>query len=207
MSIEILYYDEQLIVVNKPTRLLTVAGRGPEKQDCVVARLRERFSWVREVHRLDWETSGVVALARTPDAHRIVMGQFQARTVGKRYEAVVAGVLEEESGTIELPLCVDWPNRPKQKVDHVEGRPSTTYWRRIEVMGDRSRVELTPHTGRSHQLRVHLLSLGHPILGDTLYAEPHQQQMAERMLLHSTLLVIDHPLSGERMSFESPAPF
>jgi len=208
MSLEIIYLDEQIVVVNKPSLLLTVAGIGPEKQDCVVRRMHDELGgWVREVHRLDWETSGILVLARTPDAHRHLMKQFHDRLVEKMYIAIVAGVPRSEKGTISLPLCVDWPNRPKQKVDHKEGRPSVTHWRRLEDLRDRARMELTPVTGRSHQLRVHMEAMGHPILGDQLYGTEHTRAMAERLQLHATLLVITHPATGERMEFRSEPPF
>lgn len=208
MSLEILYLDDQIVVVNKPSLLLSVAGIGPEKQDCVVRRMADELGgWMREVHRLDWETSGVLALARTPDAHRHLMKQFHDRLVEKMYIAMVAGVPRSEKGTISLPLCVDWPNRPKQKVDHQEGRPSVTHWRRLDDLRDRSRLELTPVTGRSHQLRVHMEAMGHPILGDQLYGTEQTRAMAERLQLHATLLVITHPSTGKRMEFRNEPAF
>jgi len=208
LSVEILFADDHLIVVNKPSHLLSVAGIGPEKQDCVVRRMVEQFGgWVREVHRLDWETSGLLALARTPDAHRHLMKQFHDRLVDKSYTAIVAGVPRSEKGTISLPLCVDWPNRPKQKVDHQEGKPSITHWRRLVDLRDRCRMELIPVTGRSHQLRVHMESMGHPILGDQLYGTPHTRSLAERLQLHATTLDITHPASGERLQFRNEPPF
>lgn len=207
LSVEIIYSDEHIVVVNKPALLLSVAGIGPEKQDCVVRRMADRFGWIREVHRLDWETSGVLALARNAEAHRRLMKQFHDRLVEKSYIAVVAGVPRNEQGTLSLPLCVDWPNRPKQKVDHAEGRPSLTHWRRLEAGSDRCRMELIPHTGRSHQLRVHMEAMGHPILGDQLYGTEHTRAMAERLQLHATTLTIDHPMSGERMRFHKEPAF
>jgi len=207
MSPEILFVDEMIVVVNKPTMLLSVPGRSVDKQDSVVSRLALHYPGIREVHRLDWETSGVMLLARTVEAHRELSRQFREREVTKRYLAVVYGTLAMEMGEVALPLRCDWPNRPRQMVDLDAGKPSLTRWRRLAVEGDRSRVELTPVTGRSHQLRVHMLALGHPILGDRLYATAEPLAMAERLLLHAESLSFHHPSSGDPLTVESPAPF
>jgi tRNA pseudouridine32 synthase/23S rRNA pseudouridine746 synthase len=207
MSLEIRFSDEDIVVVSKPTLLLSVPGRGEEKQDCVVSRLAQEFPGVREVHRLDWETSGLMMLARNKAAHRELSRQFQEREVGKSYTAVVAGVPDAERGEVDLPLRCDWPNRPRQMVDPALGKPSLTRWERLSADADRCRLRLNPVTGRSHQLRVHLMAIGHPILGDRLYADPASLAMAGRLLLHATTLSFTHPLSGEPMHFCDEPPF
>ncbi|MGM0593980.1 MAG: RluA family pseudouridine synthase [Pseudomonadota bacterium] len=207
MSLPILYRDETLIAVDKPSLLLSVPGRGPEKRDSVVTRLAQVYPALREVHRLDWETSGVMLLAITRQAHSELSRQFREREVEKRYIAVVAGELSEESGEVALPLRADWPNRPRQRVDLGEGKPSLTRWERLTHGAGYSRVALRPVTGRTHQLRVHMAALGHPILGDRLYAPPSVVSMAPRLLLHAEELVVSHPISGERLTFATAAPF
>jgi tRNA pseudouridine32 synthase/23S rRNA pseudouridine746 synthase len=207
MSIRLLYVDEDLLVVDKPTLLLSVPGRGPEKQDCLVSRLAAEHGEILAVHRLDWETSGLMVLARNKKTHRELSIQFQQRAVFKQYIAVVFGRIEGEQGEVNLPLIVDWPNRPRQKVDYEEGKPSVTHWNLLERGANRSRLLLTPITGRTHQLRVHLLSIGHPILGDSLYAEEPALSMAERLCLHATVLKFHHPLTGVALEFESAPPF
>lgn len=207
MSLAILHTDDDLVVVDKPTLLLSVPGRGPDKQDCVVSRLAEAYPGIREVHRLDWETSGLMVLARHKAAHRELSRQFQDREVNKTYIADVLAELVDESGEIDLPLRCDWPNRPRQMVDHDLGKPSQTRWRRLSVSDKKSRVELTPITGRSHQLRVHLLAIGHPILGDRLYAPEAALGMADRLCLHATRLQFKHPSTGAVMEFNSAIPF
>lgn len=204
---EILYRDEVMVVVNKPTMLLAVPGRGADKQDSVVSRLAAHYPGIREVHRLDWETSGVMLLARTAEAHRELSRQFREREVTKRYVAVVYGELAEKAGEVALPLRCDWPNRPRQMVDPEQGKPSLTRWRLLAVEAKSSRVELTPVTGRSHQLRVHMMALGHPILGDRLYANAEALAQAKRLLLHAKQLSFHHPLSGSPITIESPVPF
>jgi tRNA pseudouridine32 synthase/23S rRNA pseudouridine746 synthase len=207
MSIRLLYVDEDLLVVDKPTLLLSVPGRGPEKQDCLVSRLAAEHGEILAVHRLDWETSGLMVLARNKKTHRELSIQFQQRAVFKQYIAVVFGRIEGEQGEVNLPLIVDWPNRPRQKVDYEEGKPSVTHWNLLERGAEQSRLLLIPITGRTHQLRVHLLSIGHPILGDSLYAEEPALSMAERLCLHATVLKFHHPLTGVALEFESAPPF
>lgn len=203
----IVHGDDDLLVVDKPTLLLSVPGRGEAKQDSVVTRLAAEFGWVREVHRLDWETSGLMVLARNREAHSELSRQFREREVEKRYCALVYGELGQEEGEVRLPLRGDWPNRPRQIVDREQGKPAYTRWRRLGIEGGNSRVELTPVTGRSHQLRVHMLALGHPILGDRLYAHAEALAQAERLLLHAMQLTFTHPHSGERMQFVAESPF
>ncbi|MGE5319149.1 MAG: RluA family pseudouridine synthase [Hyphomicrobiaceae bacterium] len=211
-AIELLYADDTLLVLDKPSGLLAVPGRGADKQDCVAARVQVSYPDALIVHRLDMATSGLMVMARGPAAQRVLSKAFAAREVRKRYVAVVAGRLEGPPhgwGVIDLPIIVDWPNRPQRIVDHRIGKPSLTRWRVLanDETGTSSRVELEPVTGRSHQLRVHLRALGHPILGDALYAPPAVQAAAGRLLLHACLLRFIHPLSGETRTFESPAPF
>ncbi len=211
MSLPLHFLDDELIVTDKPTLLLSVPGRGPDKQDCLLSRLAAEYGEVHAVHRLDWETSGLMVVARNKAAHRALSRQFQEREVDKQYIAVVYGVVAEGRGEVDLPLICDWPNRPRQKVDWEQGKPSLTRWEVIEREADRSRLLLSPVTGRSHQLRVHMLAMGHPILGDPLYAPLHANgealKMAERLLLHATRLQFRHPVTNEALAFESPPPF
>jgi tRNA pseudouridine32 synthase/23S rRNA pseudouridine746 synthase len=207
----ILHLDADLIVVDKPAGLLSVPGRGEANQDCVIHRVQALHPEALIVHRLDMATSGLLVLARGAAAQRQLSIDFAARRVHKRYQAVVAGRLADTTGTVELPLRCDWPNRPRQMVDHALGKPSTTHWR---VLGDwaggaiaATRVELEPVTGRSHQLRVHMQALGHPILGDNLYATPEALAAAPRLLLHATALQLPHPADGRLLELQAPLPF
>ncbi|MEO0816426.1 MAG: pseudouridine synthase [Pseudomonadota bacterium] len=176
------------VLVDKPSGLLSVPGRGTEKADCLQARLKQEFGEALTVHRLDMETSGVMVFARTPKAQSILSSAFENRQVQKSYEAVVWGEVSEVAGEINLPLIADWPNRPRQKVCHETGKASVTQWHVREHLGGRTRLSLTPITGRSHQLRVHLLAIGHPILGDSLYGKDEVRDAAPRLLLHATQL-------------------
>jgi len=211
LSEGLVYVDEHLLVVDKPAGLLAVPGRGPDKQDCLSARVQRLWPDALVVHRLDMATSGLFLMARGPAMQRALSRCFADREVAKRYTAVVEGIIAADTGwhEIDLPLIADWPNRPLQKVDPVHGKPSMTRWR---VLGtDRAagttRLELEPVTGRSHQLRVHLLAIGHPILGDALYAPPAVRARAPRLLLHAHALAFDHPVLGQRLTFESRPPF
>ena len=204
--LRILHADEALVVADKPAGLLSVPGRGADKADCLIARLEVDFPGVLLVHRLDRDTSGVIVFARTPQAQAHLGRQFEARSVEKRYHARVVGVPEAPSGQVDLPLALDWPNRPRQMVCHDTGRPALTDWRRLKVEGNSARMLLKPRTGRSHQLRVHMLALGHPILGDTLYAEGAARDWP-RLMLHAERLGLIHPESGARLSFRAPVPF
>ena len=207
MPLEIQYFDEDIVLVSKPTLLLSVPGRGEDKQDCVVSRLAAGFPGIREVHRLDWETSGLMLLARHSGAHRELSRQFREREVEKSYTAVVSGIPQQGEGEIDLPLRCDWPNRPRQMVDPEQGKPSLTRWQLLAEEGETSRLRLVPVTGRSHQLRVHMQALGHPILGDRLYADAAALAMAERLLLHATTLSFHHPGSGKPLHFIDEPPF
>ena len=207
--LDYLYSDPSMIIVNKPHGLLSVPGRGEHKQDCLLTRVQRDFPDALTVHRLDMQTSGLLVFARGPEMHRRLSRQFQDRKVDKLYVAVVIGKPENKSGEINLPLIVDWPNRPRQVVDHAIGKPALT---RLQVLsydaaGDTTRVLLLPETGRSHQLRVHLQAIGHPILGDELYAPPERHAQAPRLLLHAAFLAFSHPLSGERVEASCPPPF
>lgn len=200
----LIYQDEALLIADKPAGLLAVPGRGEDKQDCLSARVQSRFPDALIVHRLDMATSGLLVFARGVEMQRRLSHLFRERLVYKRYVAVVCGVLRQESGTVDLPLICDWPNRPLQKVDHDSGKPSLTHYRLLGVMDGNSRVELEPVTGRSHQLRVHMAALGHPILGDSLYGDAVS---APRLLLHACALRFAHPLGGKALNFDSPPPF
>ncbi|MDH4233659.1 MAG: RluA family pseudouridine synthase [Gallionella sp.] len=207
-SLDLIYRDAHLIVANKPAGLLAVPGRGPDKQDCLAARIREIFPDALIVHRLDMATSGLMIFARSAEMQRRLSQMFCRREVRKHYVAVVAGRLEPSSGEVGLPLAADWPNRPKQKIDSSLGKNSLTRYRSLEheVETNTSRVELEPVTGRTHQLRVHMAAIGHPILGDELYGGDASRR-AERLLLHASGLSFMHPLGEERLSFTSAPPF
>lgn len=199
------YIDDALLVAEKPAGLLSVPGRLPENKDCVITRLQALYPDALTVHRLDQVTSGLLLHARGKAIEAALSVQFQQRQVGKRYLAVVEGLLDADSGQVDLPLIVDWPNRPKQRVDLDTGKPALTRWQVLarDLHARRTRVELEPVTGRSHQLRLHMASLGHPIVGDVLYgAAP-----AARVYLHACRLQFTHPLTGQAMRFDSPAPW
>jgi len=209
-ELTVLYADEALLVLDKPSGLLAVPGRGEDKQDCLSARAQSLYPDALIVHRLDMATSGLMVLARGISAQRSLNAAFAERRVSKRYVAVVDGTLTPPSdtwGLINLPILVDWPNRPRRMIDHEQGKPSTTRWRVLSRNTATTRVELEPITGRSHQLRVHLLALGHPILGDALYADPRVQALSNRLLLHACVLELAHPVSGEPMRFVSTENF
>ena len=208
-ALRVAYCDESLIVLDKPSGLLSVPGRGPAHADSLASRVQAEFPDARIVHRLDMATSGLIVMARGQDMERRLSIAFQQRRVSKRYIAVVAGRLREEHGEVELPLIADWPRRPRQKVDLELGKPSLTAFTLIayDAGRDTSRVELRPHTGRSHQLRVHMQAIGHPILGDELYADEVARNAAPRLLLHATALTLPHPLDGELLKVESIPDF
>ena len=206
-SIVVLHVDDACIVVEKPSGLLSVPGRGEHLQDCLATRVQAQFADALVVHRLDMATSGLMLFARGAAAQRALSRAFERREVHKRYVAVVHGRVEPDQGEIDLPLLADWPNRPLQKVDHAHGKPSLTRWRVTEATADRTRLELEPVTGRAHQLRVHLRAIGHPILGDALYAPPEVLASADRLLLHAARLRFLHPISGEPLQIESAVPF
>ena len=205
--LDIIHVDDDILVLNKPSGLLSVPGRTPDKQDCLASRAEAEFTGARTVHRLDMETSGVIIMARHMDALRHLGRQFEDRLTGKIYEAVVHGHVARDEGEIDLPLLVDWPNRPKHRVDFENGREAFTRYKVLARDQKTTRVALYPVTGRSHQLRVHMLSLGHPILGDNLYASGEALAMADRLNLHARELVVAHPETLETMTFSAPVPF
>lgn len=213
-AIDLLYLDDSLLALNKPSGLLSVPGRGPDKQDCASERARQLFGDTRVVHRLDMATSGLMLLARSPLMQRMLSQAFAKRLIRKRYVALVTGHL----GTallnwheIDLPLMPDWPRRPRQKIDKA-GRPSLTRWRLLAFDKDSegrpcSRLELEPITGRTHQLRIHLHAIGHPILGDTLYASHAVAAACPRLMLHASSMDLQHPMTGQALSLNCPPPF
>ncbi len=208
-ALRALHEDEHLLVLNKPAGLLSVPGRGDDKQDCLSARAQQRWPDALVVHRLDMATSGLILMARSPTVQRTLGDAFAARQVWKRYEAIVDGALDGTHWqTIDLPLMPDWPNRPLQKVD-AAGKPSLTRWRTLRSIphARATHVLLEPQTGRSHQLRVHMAALGHAILGDALYGDERVAAAAPRLLLHATVLQLRHPVTGVALRIESPAPF
>lgn len=206
--LHVLYQDDHIIVVNKPSGLLSVPGKAPEHHDSIMARVQRDFPGAESVHRLDMATSGVMAVALTKAAERELKRQFREREPKKSYLARVWGHLEKDEGLVDLPLICDWPNRPKQKVCFETGKSAQTEYRVLSRDADgTTRVLLMPITGRSHQLRVHMLALGHPILGDKFYAHPEAKAMAPRLLLHARELWITHPKFGGPMHFTCEAEF
>jgi tRNA pseudouridine32 synthase/23S rRNA pseudouridine746 synthase len=209
----VLHVDDALLVCVKPAGLLAVPGRGEAGRDCLLARVLARWPDAEVVHRLDMATSGLIVFARGKPAQRALSIAFAERQVVKRYVAVVHGrpALPPGAGEglIDLPLAADWPNRPRQQVDALRGKPSLTRWRVLQhdERADVTRLALEPVTGRSHQLRVHLLAIGHPIVGDALYAPPAIAARASRLLLHASELQLAHPLSGAPMCFNDAPPF
>ncbi|PVA07846.1 RluA family pseudouridine synthase [Thalassorhabdomicrobium marinisediminis] len=204
--LDVIHSDHEILIVNKPSGLLSVPGKGPHLADCLMARVQDAFPTALLIHRLDRDTSGVMVFALTPHAQRYIGLQFEKRQTKKTYVARVSGKLEPKTGTVDLPLIVDWENRPRQKVCHETGKPAQTDWRVLRSNSDESRVRLMPKTGRSHQLRVHMLSLGHPILGDPFYATGAALDHP-RLMLHSEELRLRHPDGGEGVRFRAKAPF
>lgn len=211
-GLRVLHVDAHLLAFDKPSGLLSVPGRGADKQDCLSARAGAAWPEARIVHRLDMATSGIVVLARGDAMQRALGIAFAERQVDKCYVAIVDGWLTQETGEIALPVGADWPNRPRQAVDPIAGKPSLTRWRVLSRHQDAdgqtsTRVSLTPFTGRTHQLRVHLQAIGHPILGDALYADAAQQARAPRLLLHATALTLPHPGTGQPLHLAAAPPF
>lgn len=206
---QIIYSDADLLVVDKPAELLSVPGRRPEHQDSLLTRLQQQHPEVLIVHRLDMSTSGLLVLARNRETHRELSRKFEQRQVKKAYLAVVDGEVKPPTGNIDLPLICDWPNRPRQMVDHSQGKPAHTEYhvQSYDPESNSCRVELLPTTGRTHQLRVHMLALGHPILGDDLYGDSTTLGKADRLLLHASSLEFCHPTTGKLLNFTSEAPF
>lgn len=205
--VDIVYRDECLLVLEKPTGLLAVPGRGPDLQDCLSARVQRDFPTALVVHRLDRDTSGLMVMALDAEAQRDLSGQFAVRTVEKRYVAVVFGCPRASAGKVDLSMRKDFDRPPRHMVDQVHGRPAQTLWRLVERAADRSRLEISPITGRSHQIRLHLATLGHPILGDNLYAHEEARAMSPRLLLHASYLSLEHPRDRRRLAWNSACPF
>ena len=203
------HQDAFLLAAEKPSGLLAVPGRGADKQDCLLSRVLRGFPSARVVHRLDMGTSGLMLFALDAETQRQLSLLFEKRRIAKRYLACVWGVPDPPEGEIDLPLIADWPRRPRQRVDREQGKAAHTRYRTIECAdgGRSSRVELIPTTGRSHQLRVHLAALGHPVLGDELYANEDARRMSARLMLHAERLSFEHPRIPGQLSLHSPAPF
>jgi tRNA pseudouridine32 synthase/23S rRNA pseudouridine746 synthase len=205
--LDVLHVDADLLVVDKPSGLLSVPGKALEHSDCVEARAQQTHPEARIVHRLDMDTSGVMVLAMNAQAHRHLGLQFERRKTEKTYVAEVWGQIERDAGEIDLPLVCDWPNRPKQMVSFEHGKPALTRWQVIMRNERTTRVRLFPFTGRSHQLRVHMLSLGHPIVGDRFYATGDALEASPRLRLHAESLTLHHPTGGRRVTFETACEF
>ena len=205
--LNIVFKDEHLLVLNKPSGLLTVPGKALEHKDSLERRVQRVYPTAKIVHRLDMATSGLLVMALDKDTHRQLSKQFELRQTRKTYIARVYGEVSGERGSVDLPLICDWPNRPKQMVCQQRGKPSLTHWRVLERNDNSTRMELTPVTGRSHQLRVHMLSLGHPILGDRLYAHSDALAMAQRLQLHAQTLGFTHPVTELPLELSAPVPF
>lgn len=204
-----LHEDDDIIAVSKPAWLLSVPGRGEDKIDSVAHRVQQRYPDARTVHRLDWATSGVIIMARNAEAHRNLNKQFAERKTQKRYIAIVGGIVATDEQTIDLPLRCDWENRPRQIVDFEQGKPSQTVVS-VDARDEakqQTRLLLKPITGRSHQLRVHLQQIGHPIIGDQLYAPDALRDASPRLLLHAEWLHVFQPSTGEPIEFFDQSPF
>ncbi len=202
----ILHHDHEMLLVDKPAGLLSVPGKGEHLADCLLARVQAVFPDALLVHRLDRDTSGVMVFAMTRHAQRHLGLQFEKRQVKKTYIARVWGHVAEKTGTVDLPLIVEWPNRPRQMVDHENGKPALTEWRVLRNEENANRVRLFPKTGRSHQLRVHMQAIGHPILGDPFYATG-EARAAPRLMLHAESLRLRHPDGGRGMTFRAKCAF
>jgi tRNA pseudouridine32 synthase/23S rRNA pseudouridine746 synthase len=196
----ILYEDADLLLVRKPDLLLTIPGRHPLNKDCMITRLQQRYPTASIVHRLDLDTSGIMVVPLNKPTHAHISRQFQERRVDKTYTAVVFGEVQDDQGEVDLPIATDWSNRPLQMICHDRGKSALTRYRVVERLGDRTRMLLMPVTGRSHQLRIHMRELGHPILGCDMYAHEQALGMAQRLLLHATTLSFEHPTTGETLS-------
>lgn len=205
--LDVLHEDDSLVVLNKPSGILSVAGNRPGLEDCLVARAQQRWPGAKLIHRLDKDTSGVFIMGRHHRAQRHISRQFESRRATKNYVARVDGVVTADAGTIELPLATDPANRPMQHVDHAEGRSAITHWQVLDRETNVTRLLLRPKTGRSHQLRVHMRELGHTILGDNFYADDRVLAMADRLQLHALGLTVRHPDGGTPTTYFAPTPF
>lgn len=205
--LDILYQDKDIVVLNKPSGLLSVPGRQDNMKDSLSQRVQDKFPTATVVHRLDMDTSGVLVMALNKPAHRHISMQFEKRATEKSYIAHLYGVLDQEEGEIDLPLILDWPNRPHHIVDHENGKNALTRWKVLARRDGYTRIGFYPVTGRTHQLRVHAQAIGHPILGDSLYAHDTALAMAPRLLLHAEMLTLTHPYTREVMTFTTEADF
>ena len=206
-KLDVLYEDSDLVIVNKPAGLLSVPGRGEDKQDCMLHRLQAEYTDAQSVHRLDMDTSGILLFARHAEAQRAMSRLFEQRRIHKAYLAGLWGVPNDARGRLDLPLTADWPNRPRQKIDFARGKAALTHYELIAGNGRHSLVQLIPVTGRSHQLRVHMSALGHPILGDPLYGTTLSRCASKRLLLHAEKLAFVHPFTGETINLQCAAEF
>lgn len=204
-GLNILHVDDDVLVLSKPAGLLSVPGNRLDLQDCMEKRAQTKYPSATTVHRLDRPTSGVFVMALNRESHRRLGIQFEKRKTSKTYKAVVSGIVKEDVGRVEQAIRTDWYNRPKQMIDNCLGREAVTDWRVLERHENATLLELKPLTGRSHQLRVHLQWLGHPIMGDEFYAPPDAQD--KRLMLHAEILEIFHPTTNERVTFSDLCPF
>lgn len=207
LTIRKVYQDAELIVLDKPSGLLAVPGRGPDLQDCLSARVQAESPSAAVVHRLDRDTSGLIVMALDAESQRELSRQFAEREVEKVYRAMVYGSPAADEGLVDLPLRKDFDRPPRHMVCHVHGRPAQSAWRVVQRFADRTLLEVNPITGRSHQIRIHLAELKHPILGDPLYAHEAALLMAERLLLHAEQLTLTHPRTGARMTWHAACEF
>ncbi|MAP95650.1 MAG: RNA pseudouridine synthase [Ponticaulis sp.] len=203
----ILHMDEALIIADKPRGLLSVPGRLPEHKDSLILRLQDIYPEALVVHRLDMDTSGLMVFARSASVHRQLSMAFERKTVEKGYEALVFGEMADDAGEVDLPLIKDWPNRPRHMVDFENGKPSQTRWQVIERLQGATRVALTPLTGRTHQLRIHMAEIGHGILGDCWYGTAESMSARDRLCLHASKIAFAHPQTTEQVKFTSSTPF
>ena len=206
--LDLVYRDDYIVVVNKPSGLLSVPGNQPQYYDSAMSRVKEKYGFCEPAHRLDMATSGILLFALSKAADRELKRQFREREPKKYYQALVWGHLEHDHGVVELPLICDWENRPRQKICFERGKRAVTFYDVLQrYPNNTTRVKLTPITGRSHQLRLHMLALGHPILGDKFYAHPQAKALSPRLCLHAESLQIQHPITGETMEFTAPVGF
>ena len=206
--LDLVYRDDYIAVVNKPSGLLSVPGNQPQYYDSAMSRVKEKYGFCEPAHRLDMATSGILLFALSKAADRELKRQFREREPKKYYQALVWGHVEQDHGVVELPLICDWENRPRQKICFERGKRAVTFYDVLQrYPNNTTRVKLTPITGRSHQLRVHMLALGHPILGDKFYAHPQAKALSPRLCLHAESLQIQHPITGETMEFTAPVGF
>tara|TARA_B110000503_G_scaffold11168_3_gene15210 strand:+ start:15914 stop:16576 length:663 start_codon:yes stop_codon:yes gene_type:complete len=206
-EIAILYEDDDLLLVRKPTLLLSIPGRHPLNKDCLITRLQQRYPTASIVHRLDLDTSGIMAIPLNKPTHAHISRQFQERQVQKTYHAIVYGVVVPDEGEVDLPITCDWERRPLQKICYDRGRAAFTHFEVLSRQVDRSRLLLKPVTGRSHQLRIHMRELGHPILGCDMYAHATALGMADRLMLHASTLEFTHPTTGQWLRGDCPSDF